>query len=122
MLYDTITGSSSRLVITSLSPELPAAQEMTFGDYLQRMGEKFMPAAESIQMEVEYRDRKQGKFEDVQNYINAKYELFLLAPHAQARDRVEFYWETTEGFLNKYVRDQMFCYEPTDVESFGPQP
>ena len=75
MLYDAITGSSSRLVITSLSPELPAAQEMTFGDYLQRMGEKFMPAAESIQMEAEYRDRKQGKLKDVQNYINAKYKF-----------------------------------------------
>ena len=93
---------------------------MTFGDYLQRMGEKFMPAAESIQMEAKYRDRKQGKFEDVQNYINARYKLFLLAfPNAQARDRVEFYQETTGGFLNKYVRDQMFCHEPTDVESFG---
>ena len=32
---------------------------------------------------------------------------------------MEFYRETTEGFLNKYERDQMFCYEPTDVESFG---
>ena len=107
-------------MITSLSPELPAAQEMTFGDYLQRMGEKFMPAAESIQMEAEYRDRKQGKVEDVQNYINAKYELFLMAfPNAQARDRVEFYQETTEGFQNKYVRDQMFSHVPTDVESFG---
>ena len=92
MLYNAITGSSSRLVITSLSPELPATQEMTFGDYLQRMGEKFMPAAESIQMEAEYRERKQGKFKDVQNYINTKYELFQLAfPNAQERDRVEFY-------------------------------
>ena len=91
VLYDTITGSSSRLVITSLSLELPTAQEMTFGDYLQRMGEKFMPAAESIQMEAEYRERKQGKLEDVQNYINAKYELFLMAfPNAQARDQTEF--------------------------------
>ena len=32
---------------------------------------------------------------------------------------MEFYQETRERFLNKYVRDQMFCYEPTDVESFG---
>ena len=120
MLYDAITGSSSRLVITSLSPELPLAQEMTFGEHLQRMGEKFMPAAESIQMEAEYRDRKQGKVEDVQNYINAKYKLFLMAfPNAQARDWAEFYRETTAGFQNKYVRDQMFCHEPTDVESFG---
>ena len=64
---------------------------MTFGDYLRRMGEKFMPAAESSQMEAEYRSRKQGKNEDVQNYINAKYELFKLAfPNAQERDRVEF--------------------------------
>ena len=102
ILYDTITGSSSRLVISSMSPKLPAAQNMEFEDYLGAMGEKFMPAAESIQMEAEYRDRKQGKYEDVQNYINAKYELFLLAfPNAQERDRIEFYRETTKGFINK---------------------
>ena len=45
-------------------------------EYLRRMGEKFTPAAESIQMEAEYRSQKQGNNEDVQNYINAKYELF----------------------------------------------
>ena len=71
-------------------------------------------------MEAEYRSRKQGKNEDVQNYINAKYELFQLAfPNAQERDRVEFYRETTEGFLNKYVRDQMFCLDANCVEAFG---
>ena len=71
----------------------------------------------SDSVEAEYRERK---LEDLQNYINAKHELFLMAfPNAQARDRAEFYRETTEGFLNKYVRDQMFCYEPVDVESFG---
>ena len=32
---------------------------------------------------------------------------------------MEFYRETMEGFLNKYVQDQMFCHEPTDIESFG---
>ena len=70
-------------------------------------------------MEAEYRSRKQGKNEDVQNYINAKYELFQLAfPNAQERDRVEFYHETTEGFLNKYVRDQMFCFDANCVEAF----
>ena len=52
----------------------------------------------------------------MQNYINSKHELFLLAfPNAQ----VEFYRKTTEGFLNKYVRGQMFCHELTNVESFG---
>ena len=50
MLYDAITGSLSQLVITSLSPELPTAQGMGFEEYLRRMGEKFMPAAESSQM------------------------------------------------------------------------
>ena len=67
-IYNAITGSSSRLVISSMSQELPAAQNMEFEDYLWAMGEKFMPAAESIQMEAEYRDQKQGKYEDVQNY------------------------------------------------------
>ena len=68
VLYNAITGSSRRLVISSMSQELPTAQNMEFEDYLWAMGEKFMPAAESIQMEAEYRDQKQGKYEDVQNY------------------------------------------------------
>ena len=120
VLYNAIVGQSSRLVIASMNPELMAIQHMEFREYLRRMGEKFTPAAESIQMEAEYRSRKQGKNEDVQNYINAKYELFQLAfPNAQERDRVEFYRETTEGFLNKYVRDQMFCFDANCVEAFG---
>ena len=66
-----IVGQSSRLVISSMNPELAAVQHMEFREYLRRTGEKFTPAAESIQMEAEYRSRKQGKNEDVQNYINA---------------------------------------------------
>ena len=84
------------------------------------MGEKFTLATESIQMEAEYHSRKQGKNEDVQNYINAKYGLFQLAfPNAQERVRVVFYHETTVGFLKKYVRDQMFCFDANCVEAFG---
>ena len=70
-------------------------------------------------MEAEYRSQKQGKNKDVQNYINAKHELFQLAfPNAQERDRVEFYRETTEGFINKYVWDQMFCFDANSIEVF----
>ena len=68
VLYNAIMGQSSRLVIASMNPELMAIQHMEFREYLRRMGEKFTPAAESIQMEAEYRSRKQGKNEDVQNY------------------------------------------------------
>ena len=32
---------------------------------------------------------------------------------------MEFYRETTEGFVNKYVQDQMFGYNATTVETFG---
>ena len=42
---------SSRLVISSMNPEGAAIQNMEFREYLLRMGEKFTPAAESIQME-----------------------------------------------------------------------
>ena len=119
-LYNAIVGQSSRLVIASMAPTNAAMHAIGFDEYLRRMGEKFTPAAESIQMEAEYRNRKQDKNEDVQNYINAKHELFQLAfPNAQARDRAEFYRETTEGFINKYIRDQMFSYEADNVEAFG---
>ena len=119
-LHGAIRGSSSRLVVASMVPDRADMVALTFQQYMTRMGEKFTPAAESVQMEAEYRARKQGKDEDVQNYINAKYELFTQAfPNAQPRDVNEFYKEATEGFLNKYVRDQMFCYEPQNIEAFG---
>ena len=120
VLYNAIVGQSSRLVIPSMNPESAAVQHMEFREYLRRMGEKFTPAVDSIQMEAEFQSRKQGKNEDVQNYINAEYELFQLAfPNTQERDRVEFYRETTEGFIKKYVRDQMFCFDANSVEAFG---
>ena len=65
VLYNAIVGQSSRLVISSMNPELAAIQHMEFREYLRRMGEKFTPAAKSIQMEAEYRSPKQGKNEDV---------------------------------------------------------
>ena len=76
VLYGAIVGQSSRLVIASMQPNAGDFANMTFQQYLTRMGEKFSPAAESMQMEAEYRVRKQGKSEDVLNYISAKYELF----------------------------------------------
>ena len=43
----------------------------------------------------------------------------LVFLNAQERDQVEFYRETTEEFINKYVRDQMFCFDANSVEAFG---
>ena len=98
VLYNAIVGQSSRLVISSMNPEGAAVQHMEFREYLRRMGEKFTPATESIQMEAEYRSRKQGKNENVQNYINAKYDLFQLAfPNAQERDRRGVHQQVSEG-------------------------
>jgi hypothetical protein len=120
VLFNAVVGQSSRLVIASMAPDSNDCARMTFAEYLRRMGERFTPAAESIQMEAEYKMRKQRKNEDVQNYVNAKYELFQLAyPRAQAREVGEFYREATEGFLNKYVRDQMFSFEAANIEAFG---
>ena len=63
VLYNAIVGQSSSLVISSMNLELAAAQHMELREYLQRIGEKFTPTAKSIQMEAEYRSRKQGKNE-----------------------------------------------------------
>ena len=103
VLYNAIVGQSSRLVISSMNPELPASQHIEFREYLRRMGEKFTPAAESIQ-----------------NFINARHKLFQLAfLNAQERDWVEFYREMTEGFIKKYIQDQMFCYKRGGFQGSG---
>ncbi len=55
-------------------------------------------------MEAEYKAWKQGKMEDVQNYINVKHELFQLArPNALPRDIAEFYQDYMAGLINCYV-------------------
>jgi len=53
------------------------------------------------------------------NDDQAKYELFTQAFHnSQLLVANEIYKEATEGFLNKYVRDQMFCSKPESIEAF----
>ena len=58
-LFSAVEGAQSRLVIAGMDPDRQAMRDISFGEYLQRMGEKFRPAAESIQMKEEYLNRTQ---------------------------------------------------------------
>ena len=83
------------------------------------MGEKFQPAAESIQMKEEYLNRTQRAKEDVQSYVGEKTELFRVAfPHASQREWSGCWMETAEGLCNRYVRNRMMASEPSDAEDF----
>ena len=46
-------------MIAWMDPDRQAMSDISFREYLQRMGEKFRPAAESIQMKEEYLNRTQ---------------------------------------------------------------
>jgi hypothetical protein len=120
VLWGAIVGKSSRIVIASMNPVQQKYQAMTFDQYIAEMAGKFTPASESIQMKSEYKSRKQGKMEDVQNYINEKYELYKMAyPHANAADMSDFYMEATKGVANRYVRSNLWAFEATSVEQYG---
>ena len=71
-----MVGTQSRLVITGMGPDRQVMRDISFGEYLQQIGEKFQPAAESIQMKEEYLNRTQRAEEDVQSYAGEKTELF----------------------------------------------
>ena len=58
-LFSAVEGAQSRLVIAGMDPDRQAMSDISFGEYLQSMGEKFRPAAESIQMREEYLNRTQ---------------------------------------------------------------
>ena len=58
-LFRAVEGAQSRLVIAGMDPDRQAMSDISFGEHLQRMGEKFRPAAESIQMKEEYLNRTQ---------------------------------------------------------------
>jgi len=118
-LWNAITGKSSRIVVASMEPTQGAYANMTFAEYIDAMGRKFTPASESMQMKSEYKSRVQGKQEDVQNYINEKYELYRLAYPENNQDLSDFYVETTRGIANKYVRNSMWSYRPRDVVDYG---
>jgi hypothetical protein len=119
VLFGAIKGRSSRIVIASLIPNEGAAANMTFDQYLREMGQKFTPAAESMQMKQEYKLRKQDKEEDVQSYVNEKYELYKMAYPGNDDDLSDFYVEATKGVANKYVRNNLWSYQATGIADFG---
>ena len=75
-LFSAVEGTQSRLVIAEMDPDRQAMRDISFGEYLQQIGEKFLPVAESIQMKEEYLNRTQRAEEDVQSYVGKKTELF----------------------------------------------
>ena len=86
-LFSAVKGAQSRLVIAGMDPDRQAMRNISFGEYLQQMGEKFRPAAESIQMKEEYLNQTLRAKEDVQSYMGEKTELFPAAfPHASQRE------------------------------------
>ena len=118
-LISAVEGAQSRLEIAGMDPDCQAMRDISFGEYLQRMGEKFRPAAESIQMKEEYLNRTQRAEEDVQSYVSEKTELFRAAfPHASQREWSRCWMETAEGLCNQYVRDRMMASESRDTEDF----
>ena len=118
-LFSAVEGTQSRLVIAGMDPDGQAMRDISFGEYLQRMGEKFRPAAESIQMREEYLNRTQRAEEDVQSYVSKKTDLFRAAfPHASPREWSRCWMETAEGLCNRYVRDRMMASESRDTEDF----
>ena len=78
-LFSAVEGAQSHLVIAGMDPDRQAMRDISFGEYLQQMGEKFRPAAESIQMKEEYLNWTQRAEEDVQSYVGEKAELFRAA-------------------------------------------
>ena len=106
-------------MITGMGPDCQVMRDISFGEYLQQIGENFRPAAESIQMKEEYLNRTQRAEEDVQSYAGEKTELFRAAfPHANQREWSECWMETAEGLCNRYVTNQMMASEPSDAEDF----
>ena len=118
-LFSAVEGAQSHLVIAGMDPDRQEMRDISFGEYLQQMGEKFRPAAESIQMKEEYLNRTQRAKEDVQSYVGEKTELFRVAfPHASQREWSGCWMETAEGLCNRYARDQMKASEPSNAEDF----
>ena len=119
VLWNAIRGRSSRIVISSMAPTEGAYANVTFTNYMNEMAEKFTPASESLQMKTEYKSRVQVKSEDVQTYINEKYEMFKLAYPGGDQDLSDFYVEVTKGIANKYVRNNLWSYQATSVADYG---
>ena len=119
ILWMAIRGRSSRIVVASMDPVKPAYRNQTLDEYMEEMSRKFTPASESIQMKAEYQNRRQGKQEDIQNYINEKFELFSAAYPGDRQDLTDFFAETTKGIYNRYVRQRMYEFDGNDVEAYG---
>jgi len=119
VLWIAIKGTPSRILVASMNPSQGAYESMTLDEYMAEMAGKFTPASESVYLKTEYKSRKQGKMEDVECYISEKFNLYQLAnPHANDGDLSDFYVETTKGIANRYVRSNLWGYQPTSVNDY----
>jgi len=118
LLWNAVIGRSSKIVVASMNPSKAPYLTMSFANYLDEMKGKFTPATESLQMKAEYQNRKQTKQEDIQNYINEKYELFKMA-YPNTEDLSDFFIEVTKGIYNRSVRRRMYEFDGRDVAAYG---
>jgi hypothetical protein len=103
-----IRGAATRLLIAGMRPDTAPYNTMTFDDYMAIMARKFSPASESLQMRNAYRTRVQSKDEDVQSYMDEKFEMYKLAYPEGERDLTDFFAQTTKGIYNQSVRRKVW--------------
>lgn len=118
MLYSCLQGKAMDLACQKMWPDDADNQILSFGDYSTKMRELFEPVAESENAKLEFTERQQHIGENPTFYFQEKKTLFERAWPVAMRDMRWFYDEVTKGLLNELMKDQLWAFEPANMDEY----
>ena len=118
LLYQCLTGTARAIAGRRMYPGSPECTSLTFETYSKNLESLFDSRNESDAAEMEFRKRKQQKYESPMLYVTDKVQLYERAYPETQRDLTTLCDELTSGLLNKQIQASLREFEPTSQENY----
>ena len=118
LLYQCLVGTARAMAGRRMYPASDECASLTIDEYSDRLLNLFDSRHESDAAKMEFKQRKQQKFESPMLYVTDKTQLYDRAYPPAQRDLTTLCDELTAGLLNKHIQASLREFEATSRESY----
>ena len=118
LLYQCLTGTARAMAGQRMYPGSSECESLTFDEYSQGLESLFDSRTESDAAKIEFKHRRQRKFESPMLYVTDKVQLYERAYPLEQRDTTTLCDELTSGLLNKQIQASLREFEAASREDY----
>ena len=118
LLYQCLTGTARAMAGRRMYPGSSECESLTFEAYSKGLESLFDSRTESDAAKIEFKQRKQQKFESPMLYVTDKVQLYERAYPVAQRDTTTLCNELTSGLLNKQIQASLREFEAANQEEY----